>query len=80
MSILPDGQGAQLSKASTVEISGRRVMYGMHLAPVCVWGESYNAKQEAERVVRRAGGKKRPMSAIMLDDEESYKKTGRWDR
>jgi hypothetical protein len=79
-SILLYGQGDDISKASTVEMSGRRVVYRMRLAPVGVGCEGDNAKKEAERVIRRARGKERPMSAIMLDDEESYKTTGRWDR
>jgi len=53
-SILLYRQGDDISKASTVEMSGRRVMYGMRLAPVGIRCGGYNAKQEAERVVRGA--------------------------
>jgi len=68
---LTDGQHVNVADASLVEIARARVMARMAPSPVIVRREGCNADRAANPIVRKAAMKERPVTAIMLDHEET---------
>ena len=69
-------QRVDIADAPSVKMAGVCMVNRMRAAPVVVWRQRQNTEKPAHPVVRQTIAKEGTMSAIMLDHEQSYEKTG----
>ncbi len=69
-------QRVDVTNSTSVKMARVCMMNRMRAAPVIVRGQRQNAEKPSYPVVRQTMAKEGTMSAIMLDHEQSYEKTG----
>src|SRR5438270_3579279 len=70
-------QRIDVAHAAAGEISRRRVMHRMRVAPEIVWRERQHPDNASDPVIEPAAAEERAMAAVMLDHEQADEETGR---
>lgn len=74
--VLFDGQDADITVSSMVEIAAGNVMPRVRASPKVIRREREDAAEESHQIVSPPAAKKRMMSAVVLDDEYSRQESG----
>src|SRR5208282_2506427 len=67
-------QRVDVPYSAALQITGRRMMYGMSTSPECKWGQGQHTYGAADPVVGQTLTEERAVAAIVLDHEEPDEK------
>src|ERR1043165_7362714 len=77
--ILLHGHRVHIANTTTIQIASRGMVNGVRVPPFIKWRKYEYTYRQSESFIGLAILEKRPMTAIMKDDEHTHHEASRWN-